>query len=72
MNSAPTLNVDEKKSTAIEFSLTQSEQLPLTEAPEISRGAWNVIILLLIGEVLFLAAVGAYVFSGLYRFQDCL
>jgi hypothetical protein len=72
MNSAPTLNVDEKESTAIELSLTQSEQSPLTEAPEISRGAWKVIILLLIGEVLFLAAVGAYVFSGLYRFQDCL
>jgi hypothetical protein len=72
MTSAPTLYVGEKKSTAIELSLTQSEQLPLTNAPEISRGAWKVIILLLIGEVLFLAAVGAYVFSGLYRFQDCL
>jgi len=45
MNSAPTLNVDEKKSTAIELSLTQSEQMPLTEAPEISRGARKVIIL---------------------------
>jgi hypothetical protein len=72
MTSAPTLYVGEKKSTAIELSLTQSEQLPLTNAPEISRGAWKVIILLLIGEVLFLASVGAYVFSGLYRFQDCL
>jgi|GEM_PF-6988122 len=72
MNSAPTLNVDDKKSTAIELSLTQSEQMPLTEAPEISRGARKVIILLLVGEVLFLATVGAYVFSGLYRFQDCL
>jgi hypothetical protein len=72
MNSTPTLYVGENKSTAIELSLTQSEQLPLTNAPEISRGAWKVIILLLIGEVLFLASVGAYVFSGLYRFQDCL
>lgn len=70
MNSAPTLIVDEKKSTAIELSITQSEQL--TEAPEISRGAWKVIIFLLVGGVLFLASVGAYVFSGLYRFQDCL
>jgi hypothetical protein len=72
MNSAPTLIVDEKKSTVIGLSITQSEQLPLTEAPEISRGAWKVIIFLLVGGVLFLASVGAYVFSGLHRFQDCL
>lgn len=72
MNSAPTLIVDEKKSTAIELSITQSDQVPLTAAPEISRGAWKVIIFLLGGGVLFLASVGAYVFSGLYRFQNCL
>jgi len=72
MNSAPTLVVDEKKSTAIEPSVTQSEQLPLTEAPEISRDAWKVIIFLLAGGVVFLASLGAYVFSGLYRFQNCL
>ena len=72
MNSAPTVIVDEKKPTATELSITQSEQLPLTEAPEISRAAWKIIIFLLVGEVLFLASVGAYVFSGLHRFQDCL
>jgi hypothetical protein len=66
------LIVDEKKSAAMELPLTPSEQLPLTEAPEISRGAWKVIIYLLVGGVLFLASLGAYVFSGLYRFQNCL
>ena len=71
MNSAPTLVMDQKKSTAIELSLI-SEQLPLTEAPEISRGAWKVIIYLLVGGVVFLASLAAYVFSALYRFQDCL
>lgn len=44
MNSAPTLIVDEKKPDAMELPLTPSEQLPLTVAPEISRGAWKVII----------------------------
>jgi hypothetical protein len=72
MSSAPTLIVDEKESTAIELSITPSDRLPSVEAPEISRGAWKVIIFLLVGGVLFLASVGAYVFSGLYRFQDCL
>jgi hypothetical protein len=72
MNSAPTLVVDEKESTTIELSITQSEQLPLTDAPEISRDAWKVIISLLVSGVLFLASLAAYVFSGLYRFQNCL
>jgi hypothetical protein len=72
MNSAPTLIVDEKKSAAMELPLTPSEQLPITEAPEISRGAWKVIIYLLVGSVVFLASLAAYVFSGLYRFQNCL
>lgn len=74
---APASVADERESTGTDISLMQTEQLPLiqssaTEVPEISRGAWKVIILLLIGEVLFLASVGAYVFSGLHRFQDCL
>jgi hypothetical protein len=72
MNGAPTLIVDEKKFTPIELSITQSEQLPLTEAPEISRGAWKVVIFLLVGSVLLLASLAGYVFSGLYRFQNCL
>jgi len=72
MNSAPALMVDEKKSAVLELPVRQSEQLPLAEAPEISHGAWKVIILLLVGGALFLATVGAYVFSGLHRFQDCL
>jgi hypothetical protein len=72
MNSAPTLVVDEKKSSAIDLSLTQNEQLPLTDVPEISRDAWKVIIYLLVGSVVFLTSLAAYVFSGLYRFQNCL
>lgn len=74
MNSAPTLVMDvvEEKSAARELSITQSGPLPTIEAPEISRGAWKAIIFLMIGEVLFLASVGAYVLSALHRFQDCL
>jgi hypothetical protein len=72
MDSAPTLKVDEKRLTAIELSLTPSEQLPLNSASEISPGAWKVIIYLLVGGVLFLASLAAYVFSGIYRFQNCL
>jgi hypothetical protein len=72
MNSTPSLILDEKKSAAIELPLTPTEQLPLTEPPEISRGAWKVIIYLLVGSVAFLASLAAYVFSGLYRFQNCL
>jgi hypothetical protein len=72
MNGAPTLIVDEKKSAAMELPLTPSEQLPITEAPEISRGAWKVVIFLLVGSVLLLASLAGYVFSGLYRFQNCL
>ena len=40
-------------------------------APEISSGAWKVIIFLLVGGVLILASLAAYVFSELNRFQDC-
>ncbi len=72
MNSEPTLVVDEKIPIPIELSSTQSEQLPLTEAPEISPGAWKVIICLLVGSVVLLASLAVYVFSGLYRFQNCL
>jgi hypothetical protein len=70
MTTAPAFIVDEVKSKAAELSITENE--PLLGAPEISRDAWKVIILFLVGEVLFLAAVGAYVFSGLFRFQNCL
>ncbi len=72
MNSTPSLILDEKKSSAIELPLTPTEHLTLTEAPEISRGAWKVIIYLLVGSVVLLASLAAYVFSGLYRFQNCL
>jgi len=72
MNSAPTLMADEKKATVVELSIRQSEELALAEAPEISHGAWKVIIFLLVGGALFLTTVGTYVFSGLHRFQDCL
>ena len=71
MNSAPALMVDEKESAVLELPVRQSEQ-PSAEAPEISHGAWKVIIFLLVGGALFLATVGAYVLSGLHRFQDCL
>jgi hypothetical protein len=71
MNSASTVILNEKKPAAVELSITQ-EQLPITEAPELSPGAWKAIIFLLVGGVLFLAIVGAYVLSGLYRFQNCL
>jgi hypothetical protein len=71
MNSAPALMVDEKESAVLELPVRQSEQLPSAEA-EISHGAWNVIIFLLVGGALFLVTVGAYVLSGLHRFQDCL
>ena len=70
MTTAPAFIVNQGTSAAAELSKSQNE--PLTEAPEISRDAWKVIILFLVGEVLFLAAVGAYVFSGLFRFQNCL
>lgn len=72
MNSAPTMVLDEREVTATERSVFQSEPAPLTDTPEISRHAWKVIIFLLVGGALFLASVGAYVFSGLCRFQDCL
>jgi hypothetical protein len=72
MNSAPAVMVDEKESSVLELSITESEQLPLAEAPEISHGARKVIIFLLVGSALFLASVGAYVLSGLHRFQNCL
>ena len=73
MNSAPAVIADEKESPVLdELSITESEQSPLAEAPEISRGAWKIIIFFFIAGALFLATVGAYVFSGLYRFQDCL
>lgn len=71
MNSAPAVIVNEKGSPLVERSITESEQLP-AEAPEISRSAWKIIIFLLVGGALFLASVGAYVFSGLHRFQNCL
>ena len=51
-------------------SVTQ-ERPPLTEAPEIGSGAWKVIMFLLVGGVLMLASLAAYVFSALDRFQDC-
>jgi hypothetical protein len=51
-----TLIEEEKKSAAIEPSIT--EQLPLTEVPEISRSAWKVIILLLAGRRAFLGHCG--------------
>lgn len=80
MISAPTLTVPDtkpdtkegKQTVAAEFSIAQREQLPVANAPEISPGAWKVIIWLGVGGVLFLAALAAYVFSGLYRFQNCL
>lgn len=72
MMSAPALVADEHKTRDTEFTLTQSEAAPLAEAPEITPGAWKAIIFLLIGGVLFLATLGAYVFSALHRFQNCL
>jgi hypothetical protein len=75
MNSAPTIvldKLDKIEVTPTEPSLTQSEPVHLTDTAEISSQAWKVIIFLLVGAALFLASVGAYVFSGLYRFQDCL
>jgi hypothetical protein len=61
MNSAATTITEEKKSVGITLP-TEIEQLPLTEAPEISSNAWKIILSLLVGGVLFLASVGAYVF----------
>ena len=72
MNSAPAVMLGEKQSPVLELSVAESEQAPVSEAPEISRSAWKVIIFLLVGGALFLASVGAYVFSGLHRFQNCL
>ena len=71
MNSAAVI-VNDKESAAVELSVMESEQLLSGEPPEISHGAWKVIIFLLVGSAVFLAGVGAYVFSGLQRFQDCL
>jgi hypothetical protein len=69
-----TLLIGENKASAAEISLslTESEPLPLTEGPEISRAGWKVIISLLVGSVLFLAVLGGYVIAGMYRFQNCL
>lgn len=79
MTTTPTLTVphekpdtkEDKQTVATEISIAQREQLPAA-APEISPEAWKVIIWLGIGGVLFLASLAAYVFSGLYRFQNCL
>ncbi len=72
MKSASTLVMEEEKPLLAEISVTEVEQFSAPEAAEISAAAWKTIILLLVGEVLFLAGVGAYVFSGLHRFQNCL
>ena len=71
MKGASAVIVDDKKPAAIVLSIPQQE-VTLSETPDISRGAWKVIIFLLVGGVLFLASIGAYVLSGLHRFQDCL
>jgi len=73
MNSMATwVVVDRKKSTAADVTIAQSDQAPVIEAPEISRGAWKAIIFLMVGAALFLATLGAYVLFALHRFQDCL
>lgn len=73
MNSMATWVVaDQKKSVATEVTIAQSDQAPVIEAPEISRGAWKAIIFLMVGAALFLATVGAYVLFALHGFQDCL
>jgi hypothetical protein len=68
MASASTLTVPHEQ----EEKLSNAQPLSVAAAPEISPGAWKVIIWLGIGGVLFLAALAAYVFSGLYRYQNCL
>ena len=55
----------------MDYAPAQSEEMQ-AGVSEISPGAWKVILLLLGGSVVFLAAVGAYVLSGMSRFQDCL
>ena len=76
MPSAPTLTVperhEEKQTIAVELPVAQTEEPSAAVAPEISPGAWKVIIWLGVGGVLFLTALAAYVFSGLYRYQNCL
>ena len=72
MNSTSSTVMEQEKSVAIELPITESGQLQLTEAPEISRDAWKIIIFLLLVEAVFLSSVAAYILSGLHRFQDCL
>lgn len=55
-----------------EFSASESDSLSVQEASEMSRGAWRGVIVALVLEALFLASLGAWLFSSLHRFQDCL
>ena len=71
MNSA-TFVMEGNKISAAHKSVAESEPLFPTESPEISPAAWKIIISMLVGTALFLAAIGAYVFFGLSRFQNCL
>lgn len=70
MASASTLTVPHIQEEKL--SIAQPEQLSVAAEPEITPGAWKAIIWLGVGGVLFLAALAAYVFSGLYRYQNCL
>lgn len=73
MASASTLTVPHTQEEQEErLSIAQPEQFSADAEPEITPGVWKVIIWLGIGGVLFLATLAAYVFSGLYRFQNCL
>ena len=56
--------------SAADVHSIETEPLLSAEAPDISRGARNVIIYLLIGAVILLGTIAAYVFSGLYRYQN--
>ena len=67
-----TLPIGQERPSAAEILEFGSEQASLPERPGISPAAWRVAIYLLVGSAVFLAAVGAYVLSGMYRFQNCL
>jgi Mn2+/Fe2+ NRAMP family transporter len=59
----------EHQESAKHVETIEIEPSQSTEAPEISRGAWRVIIFMLVGAVVMLGTIAVYVFSGLHRYQ---
>jgi hypothetical protein len=55
-----------------ELSTRESDRLTVNGAQEMNRSARTMVVATLLLGILFLVSLGAFVFSGIYRFQDCL